>query len=68
MQLILIVNDIHQNLHPREYWSINKIYQSQNQCAHSVAQWEATNLNFGCIPLDNLYRCIMYIDSEKDHP
>ncbi|KAF5469211.1 hypothetical protein F2P56_013300, partial [Juglans regia] len=32
-------------------WKAVKIHRSQNRCAHSIAQWAHSNLEFGNIPL-----------------
>lgn len=49
--------------------AFKEIHRAQNQCMHLVTQWGvSTNQAFDCRSLNNLFRCILYIDFRKDSP
>ncbi|XP_042969130.1 uncharacterized protein LOC122301822 [Carya illinoinensis] len=61
-----IMQDIRHMLGTLNSWQLRKIHRDQNRCAHSVAQWAASKLIFGSIPLIFVPPCLLNFHSGKD--
>ncbi|KAG6701090.1 hypothetical protein I3842_08G147300, partial [Carya illinoinensis] len=55
-----IIKDIQHLYASNSLWSFVKIHRSVNRCTHSVAQWAATNLVFGSIPLNGSFHFFLF--------